>query len=160
MDKIRSKYTHPDFQFVRFRLSNVEFGLEIRSVKEIIRPRELAKPPECPYFIEGFLNLRSISIPVMDLRKRFSLAPVFNDATRIIIASIDGRITGLIVDEVNDITMGGKEVSLKPQSIKHPWDGCIDGVVETGKLSMLIINPSGLLTDAEKDFLDTPLAES
>ncbi|MBI2400565.1 MAG: chemotaxis protein CheW [Deltaproteobacteria bacterium] len=74
MKKARSKYSNPDFQFIRFRLSGHEFGLDVSAVREIIKYRA---PEACEYppFIEGFIRVRSILVPLIDLRKRFSLPP-------------------------------------------------------------------------------------
>src|SRR4030065_1769657 len=106
MKTARSKYAHPDFQFVRFRLSSFEFGIDIRNLKEIIRYREVTAAPGMPSFIEGFIRLRSMVVPVIDLRKRYALDPVVAEPVRIIITLLNGDIAGLVVGEGGDITAG------------------------------------------------------
>lgn len=157
MKRIRSKYTHPEFQFARFRLASNDFGVDIKNVKEIIRHREIVQSADFPPFLEGFIRLRSMAVPVIDLRKRFSLEQSFNDSTRIIIASVQRHIAGLIVDEVMDITMGGKELMVEPGTLSGRWGGSIDAVIETGRGTVMIMNPVLLLTDTEKSSLDAPL---
>lgn len=166
MRSIRSKYTHPDFQFVRFRLSSFEFGIDIKNLKEIIRWRAVTEAPGTPSFIEGFIRLRSMSVPVIDLRKRFSLDPGTAEPARIMITLLDGHIAGLVVDEVADITAGGKELKLKCEGPEarggheaRPWDGCIEAVLEADGKSVSIIRLPELLSKEELRFFDAPVPE-
>lgn len=157
MKSFRSKYTRPDFQFIRFRLGPTEFGIEIGEVKEILRLKEPHKPEGVPGFIEGLIKVRSVMLPVIDLRKRFSLPAEPIETARIIVTSVDSLIVGLIVDEVSDIALGAKEVTLKPEPSGSAWDDCLEASVETGTGKVLIINPSMVLSDEEKSFLACPV---
>jgi purine-binding chemotaxis protein CheW len=159
MDKIWSKYSYPDFRFARFRLGEDEFCIDIRNVKEMIRNRGVLKLDDAPSFLEGFVDLRGMQVPVVDLRKRFSLEAGSSDSARIIISSLEGRIVGLIVDEVRDISMGCKEVKInkRPASCK-PWESCVDAVVETNGASVYVMDLMRLLSGAELKALDSPAA--
>lgn len=165
MKSIRSKYTHPDFQFVRFRLSSFEFGIDIRNLKEIIRLREISVVPGTPLFVEGFIRLRSMVVPVIDLRKRYALEPVVAESVRIIITILNGHIAGLVVDEVADITAGGKELKLKSEGPEehdgqsHPWGECIEAVIDDGKSSIMIMRLLELLSPEELSFFDCPMPD-
>lgn len=158
MDRMKSRHIGPDFQFARFSLGGNEFGIEVRKVKEIIRPRETSKGDDCPSFLEGFIRLRDIAVPVLDLRKRFSLPFERTKNARIIIISVDGLIAGLLVDEVNDITAGGTQITAALPS-SDPWYRCVEAVVEWQGTTVLIINPSALLTTDEKRILGEPFTE-
>lgn len=165
MKTVKSKYTHPDFQFVRFRLSSFEFGIDIRDLKEIIRYREITAAPGMSSFIEGFIRLRSMVVPVIDLRKRFALDPVIAEPVRIIITVLNGYIAGLVVDEVADITAGCKELKLKSEGWlqdegAHPWDGCVEAVIEDGGDSIMIIRLRELLRPDELGFFNGPVPEA
>ena len=127
-------------------------------VKEIIRLREASRAPDCPPFLEGFIRLRNIVVPVVDLRKRFSLPFAESEHARIIIISVEGLIAGLVVDEVNDVAAGGTQMT-DNFSEAEPWNGCVEAAVETQGVTVRIINPSALLTDDEKAFLSAPFTE-
>lgn len=165
MKTVRSKYTLPDFQFVRFRLSSFEFGIDIRHLKEIIRHREITAVPDAPSFIEGFIRLRSMVVPVIDLRKRYSLEPVVAEPVRIIITVLNSHITGLVVDEVADITAGCKELKLRGDAPDardddaRPWDECVEAVIEDGDKSIMIIRLLELLTPDELSFFNSPMPD-
>ncbi len=158
MDKTGRRQIPGDFQFARFSLGGREFGIEVRNVKEIIRLRKTARPPDCPPFLEGFIKLRSIAVPVLDLRKRFSLPASPLPEARIIIISVEGLIAGLVVDSVDDIGAGGTEVTPSVQS-SEPWSSCVESAVESQGRVVLIMDPSVLLTREEKLLLCGPFKE-
>lgn len=60
-------------QLVTFAISEEEFGIDILRVQEIIRMMPITKVPNSPHSVEGVINLRGKVIPVIDLRKRFSM---------------------------------------------------------------------------------------
>jgi purine-binding chemotaxis protein CheW len=156
MKKARSKYSNPDFQFVRFRLAGHEFGLDVSAVREIIK----YKTPETgghPPFAEGFVRIRSMLVPVIDLKKRFSLPPSTPESLMIIIASVDSIITGLIVDAISDITPGVRDFTLKPAGAGFPWDALVEAEVESEGAHVLVLNADSLLTKEEKAALSGPL---
>lgn len=89
-------------QLVNFRLRDEEFGVDIGSVREIIRVAEISHIPEAPLFIQGVTNLRGQIIPVIDLAKKFGLAPQekLPESARIVVAEVNDQTVGMLVDEV------------------------------------------------------------
>ncbi|MFQ5735743.1 MAG: chemotaxis protein CheW [Thermodesulfobacteriota bacterium] len=164
MKTIRSKYIHPDFQFVRFRMGDCDFGIDIKDLKEIIRYRDITEVPGTPSFVEGFIRLRSMAVPVIDLRKRFGIEPQGGEPTRIMIILLGGHVAGLIVDEVADIIAGGTELKLKSEGQAggrgaQPWSHSIEAVLEADGRHVHIIRLQELLTGPELRFFDTPVPE-
>lgn len=153
--KPKSRYSQSDFQFARFSLSSREFGLDVRDVKEVIRLSDIEKPSGTPAFIEGFIRLRTILVPLIDLRKRFSLPAPLDDDTMVIICLIEARIAGLVVDRVTDIEADGHEAGSKPA--EGPWTGCVDAVIDTPEGPVMILCPKSLLSNEEKGFLSGPV---
>jgi purine-binding chemotaxis protein CheW len=91
-------------QLVVFELANEVYGINIGTVREIIRMQTVTYVPDSPGFVEGVINLRGRVIPVVDLRKRFGL-PV-TDATnesRVLVVDISGDDIGVIVDAVTEV---------------------------------------------------------
>jgi purine-binding chemotaxis protein CheW len=92
------------FQMVSFGLGNEEFGIDILSVQEINRVIAITRVPNAPKYVEGVINLRGKIVPVVDLRKRFSIQPsALTDEARIIVIEIKGKIIGLMVDVVRQV---------------------------------------------------------
>ncbi|HBG45491.1 MAG TPA: hypothetical protein DDW94_00715 [Deltaproteobacteria bacterium] len=156
MKKVRSRYIQPDFQFIRFRLGKHEFGMDVSRVKEIVRLKEVVAEG-VPGFLEGRVKVRSMLIPALDLRRRFSLPVVQSENVRIIVCSVDSLIIGLIVDEVSEITLAAKEATLRPEAKGDAWDGCVEASVDTDSGKVIILDTARILTDAEKRALASPV---
>jgi purine-binding chemotaxis protein CheW len=91
-------------QLVVFDLTGEVYGVEIESVREIIRMQEVTYVPDAPDFVEGVINLRGRVVTVVDLRKRFGLT--VTDATaesRVVVVDIGGEDIGVIVDAVTEV---------------------------------------------------------
>jgi purine-binding chemotaxis protein CheW len=91
-------------QLVVFRLGEDYFAMLISHVNEIIRLQKITPVPKAPPFVEGVTNLRGRVIPVIDLRKRFGVAPqVDGQFNRIIVVEQDARLLGMMVDAVDEV---------------------------------------------------------
>lgn len=95
-------------KYLTFRLAEEEYGLEILKVQEIIQMQAVTKVPRTPDYVRGVINLRGKVIPVIDLRKKFSIASVDDtEKTCIIVVQItqsSGRVVmGIIIDEVKEV---------------------------------------------------------
>ncbi|WP_300898082.1 chemotaxis protein CheW, partial [uncultured Desulfovibrio sp.] len=98
MDPSLKKQDDELLQLVTFSIGEEEFGVNILKVQEIIRTMEITKVPRAPEFVEGVINLRGKVIPIIDLRRRFGLAPKAHDKnTRIIVIEINNVIVGFVV---------------------------------------------------------------
>jgi len=93
-----------ELQLVSFKIGSEEFGVDILKVQEINRMVEITRVPQAPHYVEGVINLRGKVIPIVDLRKRFSLELKEHDKnTRIVVVDIGGNIMGMIVDSVSEV---------------------------------------------------------
>lgn len=160
MDKTGLRYTTGDSQFALFSLGGRDFGIEVGNVKEIVRLKKTIRPPDCPPFLEGFINLRNILVPVLDLRNRFSLPASDPPGARIIIIiSISGLIAGLPCDSVGDVGAAGTEKTPALQQDGPSWRGCVEALVESIGRTVCIIDPSALLTGDERLSLSAPFTQ-
>jgi len=88
-------------EFLCFRVSDENYGINIMDIKEIITPREVTEVPRAPLFVSGVLSLRGTIIPIIDMHLRLGLAR--EGATgkeRIIVIKNNDSFSGLLVDEV------------------------------------------------------------
>ncbi len=91
-------------QLVVFTLADETYGIDISTVNEIIRMQAITEVPRTPDFVEGVINLRGRIVPVIDLRKRFTLvASEETQASRIMVVELEGLIVGMIVDSVSEV---------------------------------------------------------
>ena len=107
-------------QYLTFMLAGEEYGVEILKVQEI-KGWDTATPiPNTPEYVLGVLNLRGAVVPIIDLRKRFSLESVPYGATTVVIVvkmahEDQERTVGLVVDAVADVyRLEGGEIQPPP----------------------------------------------
>lgn len=111
-------------QLVGFVIGEELFGVDILTVQEIIRDATITPIPDAPDFLEGVINLRGSIIPVIDLRKRLKLVRIedLKADPWIVILTIEGRMTGFVVDRVT------KVLTVPTASIKPPPDIVVAGL--------------------------------
>ncbi len=133
-------------QFISFLLDDVEYGVDILCVHEILKYPELARLPNTPPFIKGVINLRGNVISVVDMRVRFGLesAPI-TELTRIIVVETEGKLVGLLVDNVHQV------VRIPKSNIDDPSE-LIAGVSEefiagVGRMSDRLVVLLSMTTD-------------
>ena len=95
-------------QILTFVLGTETYGVDILCVQEIRGWSAVTKIPNSPPHVLGVLNLRGSIVPIVDLRKRFSLQQAEYTALTVIIVlsvrSASGRRDfGVVVDGVSDV---------------------------------------------------------
>jgi purine-binding chemotaxis protein CheW len=100
-------------EYLAFTLGREEYGIDILRVQEIRGYEPVTRIANAPDFIKGVVNLRGTIVPVVDMRIKFSLGtPAYDQFTVVIILNIGGRVVGMVVDSVSDVT------TLTPEQIK------------------------------------------
>ena len=104
-------------QFVSFWIGKSTFAVHIMCVREIRAWADFTKLPNTPPHIVGMINLRGDIIPVIDVALRFGNGPTdVNSNKVVIVVSVDGKFSGLLVDGVSDIlSINEKAIRAVPQ---------------------------------------------
>jgi purine-binding chemotaxis protein CheW len=130
-----------EIQLVGFRIGRETFGVPIGLVREIVRMMEITAVPEAPDYVEGVINLRGRIIPVIDLRKRFrEPGIVANKRNRILVAELEGRLVGLIVDAASEVLkMANGDIEPPPELLQENDLSYVTGLGKrSGKLIILV----------------------
>lgn len=138
-------------QFVEFKLGEEEYGVDILQVKTIERMMPITRVPKAPSFVEGVINLRGEIVPVIDLKKRFDLAPGnITDNTRIIIVTIEDITVGMIVDSATEVIQLPEEAIEPAPTITSGIDSSfLDGVGKVEGKLLILLNLSKILKPQE-----------
>ncbi len=133
-------------QIVTFRLATEEYGVDVMGVQEIILIGRMTQLPQVPAYLSGLINLRGHIIPVIDLRKRFSLlATKKTDQSRVIILNIESRTIGIIVDEVNEVLrVNRNRIEKAPATLVGNSEAYMQGLVRLEKKLFILLNPGQL----------------
>lgn len=118
-------------EYVVFKVNNESYGIDIKYVENIEKMLPITRVPYTEVHVEGVVNLRGNVIPVIDLRKRFSIdRQDFTDESRIIIVNYREYTVGMIADSSSEVFQINRENVDPAPSIKAGSD---DFVREIGK---------------------------
>ncbi|HAA24975.1 MAG TPA: chemotaxis protein CheW [Ruminiclostridium sp.] len=147
-------------QFVKFRVGDEEFGVDIRQVREINKLQEFFKVPTTPPFIEGLINLRGNVLTVFNLRKRLGMPDKdFDENSKIIVVNYKDFLVGFTVDMVSEIVKVPEEdIENTPPSITGFERRFLSGVAKVGEKLILMLDLENVLSPDEenniKEFID------
>ncbi|MEN3295865.1 MAG: purine-binding chemotaxis protein CheW [Burkholderiales bacterium] len=143
-------------EFLAFTLGKEEYGIDILKVQEIRGYESVTRIANAPDFIKGVVNLRGIIVPIVDMRIKFNLGePTYDQFTVVIILNIGGRVVGMVVDSVSDVT------TLSPEQIKPaPEMGTVlntDYLIGLGTLDqrmLILVDIDRLMSSDEMGLID------
>jgi len=104
-----------DIQLACFNLGDKLFAVDIMRIREIILPQKLSSLPRSSELLDGVINLRGNVIPVVNMRKRFSMSvDSCAGAGKLLIVSLARQMLALRVDDVMEV------ISIPVREIKPP----------------------------------------
>lgn len=129
-----------------------DYGVSIEQVREIRPLESITKVPNAKSYVRGVMNLRGMIIPVVDVKEKlgFSQDTTSSSKSRILVADIDNKLTGLLIDEVDQVMrIPIKEVennlSGGLESLEY-----INGVAKTSGRLIVLLDISKLLENANE----------
>ncbi len=94
----------PQRAVLTFIAASEIYGVDLTSIREIIKPCEITEVPRAPGFLMGVTSVRGVIIPVLDLRLRLKLdATPPTRAARILVVQHEGDPYGMLVDAVRGV---------------------------------------------------------
>ena len=160
LNKAQSAGEISGHEFLAFTLGKEEYGIDILKVQEIRGYEPVTRIANAPDFIKGVVNLRGIIVPIVDMRIKFNLGePTYDQFTVVIILNIAGRVMGMVVDSVSDVT------TLSPEQIKAaPEMGTTfdtDYLIGLGTLDermLILVDIDKLMSSAEMGLIEKAAA--
>jgi purine-binding chemotaxis protein CheW len=146
-----ARKTAEEGRYLSFQLASETYAVPIKTVSEIIGLSDITHVPNLPDYMRGIINLRGKVLPVMDLRRKFSLASTqYTRETCIIIVDIWMRKVGLIVDTVREV-LDFKSTNIEPApDIGGPsHTHCLIGIGKLPDRVVILVEPSLILSAEE-----------
>ncbi|MEM7745105.1 MAG: chemotaxis protein CheW [Pseudomonadota bacterium] len=148
--------------YLTFDLAGQILGVEVRNVREILDRATIRQIPNAPHDIEGIVDIRGKSIPIIDMGSRLAL-PRSEDGedTRIIVFEFDQggdvRPTGVIADRVRNVAQVGPEAIEAPPKIagSDSRSSVLRGVARQDESVILLLDISQILGEDDFDFGST-----
>src|SRR5579871_2321670 len=157
-----------ELHIVGVRVGGETYGVPITLVHEIGRVPEITAVPDAPDYLEGVINLRGKIVSIIDLRRRFgeTAAPP-NNKNRILVAEVNGKLLGLIVDSASEVLkIPRSNIEAPPALVQEGGLNCVTGVGKLQGRLIILIDLARLLPTAENqlsvaaDASSTPIHET
>ncbi len=106
-----------DISYLIVTLEHARYAIDTDAVLEIFSLPELSCVAQAPHDVVGLIDLRGAIVPVVDLRLRFGIPRRrYALADRVVVLAREGRVMGVIVDEVHEVRrIGAYELQPVPQ---------------------------------------------
>jgi purine-binding chemotaxis protein CheW len=142
---------HGTMQLVSFTLAKELYGIEITKVREIILITDITRIPETPDFLKGLINLRSMVIPVIDLRVRFGLPEgEVTDESRIMVIQACGKTIGIMVDAVSEVLrVKQDQISPPPPTVAGLGRDYLSGLVKLDEKLLILLDIDKIFNEEE-----------
>jgi purine-binding chemotaxis protein CheW len=143
-------------EFLAFTLGGEEYGINILRVQEIRGYEPVTRIANAPAFIKGVVNLRGTIVPIVDMRIKLSLgAPTYDQLTVVIILNIAGRVVGMVVDSVSDVTTLSDEQVKPAPEIGTSFDSdFLIGLGTLGERMLILMDIDKLMSSSEMGLFD------
>lgn len=140
-------------QYVAFKLNHVDYGVDIKSVKEIIENKQSTKIPNAPIYVDGVINVRGDTIPVINLKKIFNFKENEKDCMdkRIIIVEIESKNVGFLIDKASQvIKLAEENIEAPPEILLSINKRYISGIGKINDKIIVLLNLEEVLSIKEK----------
>lgn len=144
-------------EYLTFVLGEEEYGIDILKVQEIRGYDSVTQIANTPEFIKGVVNLRGKIVPIVDLRIKFHLGNIeYNEFTVVIILNLSGRVVGIVVDGVSDVTEL-KEEQLKdvPSLVTNIDTKYLTGLATVEEHMLILVDIEKLMSSSEMELIDS-----
>jgi purine-binding chemotaxis protein CheW len=103
-----------------FLVSGLCLGIEVSTMREVLRAQTLTRVPRAPREVRGLMNLRGQIVTAVDLAERLRLPRANRPAAamNVIVQTKDGPVS-LLVDEIGDVVeVGAAEAEPPPANLR------------------------------------------
>jgi len=127
------------------------YGINVFKVREVMHKPKITKAPDMPKAIEGMVNLRGVTIPVINLATYCGISIENNSPPSImIITEYNKNVQGFLVQSVDNIErLAWDDVKAPPPMMDSQRGGLVTAVTEIEKKGLVMI------MDVEKILADT-----
>jgi purine-binding chemotaxis protein CheW len=134
---------------VVFKLDEVEYGIKISNVQGINRMSEITHFPGVPVFINGMANLRGDIIPILNLRKLFTVhdSGTCNES-KFLVVEFQNKKIGIVIDSASEVLKVPKSYLEEASEVFDGNNNYIDKIAKlnNGKRIVLILNLKEVLS--------------
>lgn len=147
-------------EYLTFTLGPEEYAIDILKVQEIRGYENPTTIANAPSFLKGVINLRGTIVPIVDMRIKFNVGKAdYTPFTVVIILNIAGRVVGMVVDSVSDVTMlRADQIRPAPEFAATVDTKYINGLGTLGERMLIVVDIERLMISSEMALVDEAVA--
>lgn len=147
---------------VCFRIGRETYGVDIFTVREIVKPQEITPVPGTASYVLGIINLRGRIVSVVDLAARLGVGEgAVQRSSRILVVDLDGFTVGFLVDAATEVLkLEDEAVEPAPEELSSSHADYLEGVGKLSDRLVIILNLQRLLTEQEAEAMDVAAARA
>lgn len=155
----KEENSYDNLQLIVIRIGDVEYGINIDQIKEVVITPPISRLPNTPSYVKGVANIRGNIIAIIDLEERFNLKEesAGTKATKsnyTLVAESERIKIGILVEEVpQTLAISEKDVDLSPDIAYDDKadERYIKGIVKDKDRLIILIDLFELATAEEEE---------
>ena len=142
-------------QYLTFELGQEQFGIDVKSIKEILELIPITRIPRTPDYMKGVINVRGSVVPVIDLRLKFGLPEKEQTVdTCIVVIEINTEggdvLIGALVDGVQEVLeLSADSIEPVPRAGTNADTASLEGIGKRNDEFIMILNVHRVFSDAD-----------
>ncbi|NLD19679.1 MAG: purine-binding chemotaxis protein CheW [Clostridiales bacterium] len=130
-----------DGKYLTFFTAQQLFGIPLMDIVQIIEMQEITPIPGFPHYAKGMIEFQGSIIPLVDMRLRMGKVEAdYNERTCIIVASIQKKNIGFIVDEVDEVISIAEDAIVSPPQMSGDGINYLRGIAKLKSQIALLID--------------------
>lgn len=144
-------------QLVTFELGGGIYAFKIEGIQEIIRYSEPTPIPGAPDYLKGFIELRKIVLPLIDLRTLLGMEAIeANEFTKVIVLKQNNSLFGVVIDKIRGVLRIAKSDLLPPPTIgeaSHAEE--LIGIIQGDNETILVLDHNVFAREELEEFRES-----
>ena len=150
-----SRSARPSGQYLSFRISAEEYGIDILKVQEIRSYEAPTRVANAPAFVKGVVNLRGVIVPIVDLRLRLGQTAEYSSFTVVIVLNVCNRVVGIVVDSVSDVLeLRPDEIMAAPEIGSAIDTRFVTGLGKVAERMLILLDIEGMVGSPDFGLID------
>lgn len=156
----KTMFQGKDMQIVLFKVSEVNYGVDVAQVQGVLDLPEITEVPNSPFYVEGVTNLRGEVIPVIDLKKRFNISDKISKDLKMMVIGQGKEAVGITVDAVLEVMdIANEDIEDVPDLLSNVEVDGVLGVAKQKEDLIILLDLMKMVGSTDLSFADSMTPE-
>lgn len=127
-----------EFEIVEFAVGNVNYGINVAKVREVINLVPITKMPNSHHYVDGVFTLRGRLMPLVNLPRCLGSTDSESTANNIIVSELNNYFVGFLVNEVSRIHRVSWSAMEPPPNISN--SDMVVGIIKMAEKLVILLD--------------------